>query len=116
MGQKINYREAIGVYFRRLWLAVCGRDAVTEDLESLKISLQHAEEDMTKLEKMYAICLEQIETDAKERRGLERLVENFRTRLYEKDGQMERMKKDYQMRIVRYTKEIDELKKQGDNE
>lgn len=87
-----------------------GKDAVKQDFSDLNRKLRKAEDDMATLKKMYAICLEQIEDNAKTKRGLETLVENLRERLYEKDGQMERMKQDYQARIVRYTKEIDALK------
>lgn len=122
-------------YLRNLCLALCGNNPYQMELADVRGKYEKTAERVTGLQELYfkgvelydAVSrhvaeLEKLVADGKEQeKGLQRLIENLRERVAEKDGvlaqqgkefreRMERMKADYQRRIDEYTAEIDRLK------
>lgn len=122
-------------YLRNLCLALCGNNPYQMELADVRGKYEKTAERVTGLQELYfkgvelydAVSrhvaeLEKLVADGKEQeKGLQRLIENLRDRVAEKDGvlaqqgkefreRMERMKADYQRRIDEYTAEIDRLK------
>lgn len=122
-------------YLRNLCLALCGNNPYQMELADVRGKYEKTAERVTGLQELYfkgvelydAVSrhvaeLEKLVSDGKEQeKGLQRLIENLRDRVAEKDGvlaqqgkefreRMERMKADYQRRIDEYTAEIDRLK------
>lgn len=123
-------------YLRNLCLALCGNNPYQMELTDVREKYEKAAERVESLQELYfkgvelydavsrhVAGLEKLVADGKEQeKNLQRLVENLRGRVSEKDGvlaqqgkefreRMERMKADYQKRIEQYTEEIDRLKK-----
>ena len=122
-------------YLRNLCLALCGNNPYQVELADVRGKYEKAAERVESLQELYfkgvelydavsrhVADLEKLVADGKEQeKNLQRLVENLRGRVSEKDGvlaqqgrdfreRMERMKADYQRRIDEYTAEIDRLK------
>lgn len=122
-------------YLRNLCLALCGNNPYQVELTDVRGKYEKAAERVESLQELYfkgvelydavsrhVADLEKLVADGKEQeKNLQRLVENLRGRVSEKDGvlaqqgrdfreRMERMKADYQRRIDEYTAEIDRLK------
>lgn len=122
-------------YLRNLCLALCGNNPYQMELADVRGKYEKAAERVESLQELYfkgvelydavsrhVAGLEKLVADGKEQeKNLQRLVENLRGRVSEKDGvlaqqgrefreRMERMKADYQRRIDEYTAEIDRLK------
>ena len=122
-------------YLRNLCLALCGNNPYQMELTDVREKYEKAAERVESLQELYfkgvelydavsrhVAGLEKLVADGKEQeKNLQRLVENLRGRVSEKDGvlaqqgkefreRMERMKADYQRRIDEYTAEIDRLK------
>ena len=122
-------------YLRNLCLALCGNNPYQMELADVRGKYEKTAERVTGLQEVYfkgvelydavsrhVAGLEKLVADGKEQeKGLQRLIENLRDRVAEKDGvlaqqgkefreRMERMKADYQRRIDEYTAEIDRLK------
>jgi chromosome segregation ATPase len=125
-------------YLRNLCLALCGNNPYQVELADVRGKYEKAAERVTGLQELYfkgvelydAVSrhvaeLEKLVADGKEQeKSLQRLIENLRERMAEKDDvlaqqgkefreRMERMKADYQRRIDEYTAEIDRLKGEG---
>jgi chromosome segregation ATPase len=125
-------------YLRNLCLALCGNNPYQMELADVRGKYEKTAERVTGLQELYfkgvelydAVSrhvaeLEKLVADGKEQeKSLQRLIENLRERMAEKDGvlaqqgkefreRMERMKADYQRRIDEYTAEIDRLKGEG---
>ena len=122
-------------YLRNLCLALFGNNPYQMELADVRGKYEKAAERVESLQEVYfkgvelydavsrhVAGLEKLVADGKEQeKNLQRLVENLRGRVSEKDGvlaqqgrefreRMERMKADYQLRIDEYTAEIDRLK------
>ena len=108
-------------YLFNLWLALTGSDPYRKELDDALYKYEKTAERASGLQELYMQSLENNEKKDTEAKSLQRLVENLRGRLAEKNSElerqgeifrerMERMKADYQKRIEQYTEEIDRLK------
>lgn len=127
-------------YFKNLCLALTGEDPFHAELDEARKQLEKAAENMrslqsqlfaaldrwdgcrTKLDEANKVLEAATETAAcKQLESMQRLVENLRERIKEKDAEMEavgrefhdrmeQMKADYQQRIDEYNEEIDKLR------
>lgn len=124
-------------YFKNLMTAFCGRNPFQEELdgvkkdyakcsgnvESLKGSILSLSREMERDEKRMVELAGRLSESEKNAASLQRLVENLRARVAEKDAELDRqgkdyasridrMKSDYQKRINEYNIAVDELKKE----
>lgn len=119
-------------YFRNLWLAIIGCDPFSDEVKELRKMMEKDGDNMRKLRnQLYAAlnewdeCQRKLEETKKaleeatatpaykQLKSMQRLVENLRERIKEKDGKLEQqdrnfhermelMKRDYQQRIKEY--------------
>ena len=132
-------------YIYNVWLALKGSNPFQQELDHVKERYEKATENFRTLQEMYYKALENNEALSKQRdtieeqnvrllqmskdatnqkQSLQKLVENLRERVSDKDcelkqqgkeyrEQVERMKTDYQQRIERYNQQIDRLSNHG---
>lgn len=93
-------------YFRNLAIALFNGDPYKKELEDLSDKYEKTAQRVNMLEKLRADLEDKFVKDVS---GLKRLVDVFRQHLQEKDELLERMKKEYQQRIVKYNAKIEEL-------
>ena len=131
-------------YLRNLWLALTGNNPFRIELDELRTRNENNKELAEMLQRNYDAAMNiykgtaeqvkvlgdqiakteaSIETFRKREASLQRLVENLRESVTDKESvieqqrrdfheRMERMKADYQKRIDQYVREIDQLKSQ----
>lgn len=127
-------------YLKNLWGALCGSDPFRTQLAEAREQLEKAAENISSLQdQLYAAlnhwdgCQMKLEeankaleaatetAACKQLKSMQRLVENLRQRIKEKDAEiedagrefherMEQTKADYQKRIDEYNEEIDKLR------
>lgn len=106
-----------------LWLALSGTDPYRQELDEKDAQLEKAAENARSLSDMYYIAVEKWDAERKQAASLQKLVENLRERLTDKEKEleqqgrdcrdrMERMKADYQQRIDEYNRKVDDLQQQ----
>ncbi len=121
--EKLSLR--IKRYLKNLVKAFCGRDPYREELEETKKKLEKSAENMTAMQDQLYSALDKWNEVVKTSEDLssqvescEKLIENLRERINEKDEElkqqgndfrerMERMKGDYQKRLDEYNKLVD---------
>lgn len=121
--EKLSLR--IKRYLKNLVKAFCGRDPYREELDETKEKLEKSAENMTAMKGQLYSALEKWEQAVKmseesnsQLESREKLIENLRERINEKDEElkqqgndfrerMERMKGDYQKRLDEYNKLVD---------
>ena len=115
-------------YFRNLLEALLGRNPLREDMERMRQAHEKNEKEMLALKNLYCDCVDimdrysrQIAEKDKQITSLQTLVDNLRERIKEKDGLLELVQHEYQLRmkqasedfqkkIETYSEEIDRLK------
>ena len=96
-------------YFANLMTALRGINPFQSELDRVKEEYNHVAEQVAQLEKVFNSVKKQTEKAISDVNSYQRLVENLRKRLSEKDALIDSMKEDYQQRINNYKTEIAEL-------
>ncbi len=109
-------------YFKNLWLAITGRNPFREELDEVKAMCKETGEKLQSLHELYYEVVDKwqkavsiAETAYKKTQDYEKLIENLRERISEKDTLLERTKEDYQEHIKQYMTTIDKLTAERDN-
>lgn len=108
-------------YLFNLWLALTGSDPYRKELDDALSKYEKTADRASVLQELYMQSLENNEKKDTEAKSLQRLVENLRGRLAEKNSElerqgeifrerMERMKEEFSQRLDKYNSEIDRLK------
>ena len=98
-------------YLLNLLTALRGINPFERELEQVKKDYERVAEQVAQLQSVYATVKKRTTGAVSQIRGLQKLVENLRSRLSEKDELIERMKQDFQQRVNAYNAKIDELTK-----
>lgn len=109
-------------YLLNLLTALMGINPYKKELKEKCSLLEKSAAHVDTLYNMYYKAVDDWDTARKEAASLQKLVENLRDRIKEKDAEMEaagrefhdrmeRMKADYQRRIGEYNEKIEELQK-----
>lgn len=96
-------------YFANLMTALRGINPFEEELDRVRQDYNRVAEQVTQLQSVYCAVKDKTAKTVKQNKSLQRLVENLRTRISEKDTLIERMKAEYQQRLKAYNVKIDEL-------
>ena len=96
-------------YLKNLIAAIRGCSPYRLELDEKNCQLEKASENVRWLTDRYYETLGRWDDAEKRSESLQKLVENLRERISEKDELYTRMKKDYQGRIESYNAKIDEL-------
>lgn len=96
-------------YLHNLLTALRGVNPFELELKRIREDYNRVAEQVTQLQSVYGAVKERTAGAIRQVSSLQRLVENLRERITEKDTLIERMKADYQERIKAYTTKIDEL-------
>ena len=102
--------ETVKQYLKTLMLALLGRNPFREELDELHEHYQKVADRVSELNDLYLKSLESLEEVEGKVGDYQKLTENLRQRIAEKDALMERIKKDYQQRIEKYVQEVDRLR------
>lgn len=102
--------ETVKQYLKTLMLALLGRNPFREELDELHEHYQKVADRVSDLNDLYLKSLESFEEVEGKVGDYQKLTENLRQRIAEKDALMERIKKDYQQRIEKYVQEVDRLR------
>ncbi len=102
--------ETVKQYLKTLMLALLGRNPFREELDELHEHYQKVADRVSDLNDLYLKSLESLEEVEGKVGDYQKLTENLRQRIAEKDALMERIKKDYQQRIEKYVQEVDRLR------
>ena len=104
-------------YFRNLLIAFSGKNPLQTELTRIKEEYEKIAGDAKRLRDLYYECQErwgntekQLEECRRHLSDYQKLVENLRQRIVEKDDLMNRVKEDYQNRIREYNEEIEALR------
>lgn len=96
-------------YFANLMTALRGINPFEEELDRVRQDYNRVAEQVAQLQSVYYAVKDKTAKTVKQNKSLQRLVENLRTRISEKDTLIERMKAEYQQRLKAYNVKIDEL-------
>jgi chromosome segregation ATPase len=96
-------------YFTNLMTALRGHNPFELELQRVRDDYNRVVEQVAQLEKVFGSVKKQTEKAICDVNSYQRLVENLRKRLSEKDALIDSMKEDYQQRINNYKTEIAEL-------
>lgn len=89
-------------YLKNLLTALCGNNPYQMELDKVREEYSKTAGRVKELDELYGKVSQQLE-------GCQRLIENLRGRIAEKDELLRRTKKEYQQRIEKYNKVIGEL-------
>lgn len=113
-GKKRPAMTGIGSYFRNLWLALTGRNPYQDEMYALAEDLSRAREDLDQVsekadlfEKWSQETHKVVSDDAVMIRSLQRLVENQRERIADKEGLIARMQEEHRKSEQSYQDRID---------
>lgn len=79
------------------------------ELKRIRDDYNRVTDQVAQLQSVYGTVKDKTAKTVKQNKSLQRLVENLRTRIKEKDTLIERMKAEYQQRLKAYNVKIDEL-------
>ncbi|MBR6339966.1 MAG: hypothetical protein IKR63_07560 [Alloprevotella sp.] len=96
-------------YFTNLMTALCGVNPFEAELERVRQDYNRVAEQVAQLQSVYDSVKKMTTTTAKQNKSLQRLVENLRTRISEKDTLIEQMKVEYKKLVKKYNVKTDEL-------
>ena len=96
-------------YLSNLMTALRGINPFERELDRVRQDYNRVAEQVAQLQNVYGAVKEKTTGAIGQVRSYQKLVENLRERLNEKDVLIDRMKKDFQQRIKAYNTKIDEL-------
>lgn len=96
-------------YFANLMTALRGVNPFELELKRIRDDYNRVTDQVAQLQSVYGTVKDKTAKTVKQNKSLQRLVENLRTRIKEKDTLIERMKAEYQQRLKAYNVKIDEL-------
>ena len=102
--------ETIKNYLSNVLLAIRGINPFRKEMEGVKKQCEDALNRVKYLDSIYNNVCATIAGAERRIKDYQRLVENLRERINEKDTLMEQIKRDYQKRIADYVALVDELK------
>lgn len=109
-------------YFINLWLAVAGNNPYKQELEEIKRKYSENLAHLNSVRDKYDVLIKQVVSMDAQLINMQKLVENLRGRINDKNEEfktaslqfserIERMKADYQHRLDEYNKKIEELQR-----
>jgi len=110
----------VNVYFKNLWLALTGNNPYQMELDRVKEEYEKTAGNFGSLNELYYSSLERLDESArllkqadksleeakKDQASLQALVENYRTRIAEKDTQIAEMDKSYRQQAESFKDRI----------
>lgn len=111
--KKCNKNQTLKRYFARLWVALQGKDPCPVELRKLREEHERNVDDLAEMRALYCACLEKMEEDGKKLKaaegqvaGLQKLVENLRERLDEREHTIKSMNTRYQSRLIQLEEQL----------
>ncbi len=96
-------------YLKNLLIAFFGINPFQLELEQVKEDYKKTETRVARLDECYESLKKKMLSTHKKIGDYQRIIENLRQRIAEKDELLNRMKDEYQQRINKYNTKIDEL-------
>lgn len=99
-------------YFKNLLIALLGRNPYQIELDEVKEKYEAAAENVSSLNDMYFNLLEKMDYAEKWIADYQRIIENLRERIKEKEEMLSQQDRDYRARIEEYDQKVKKLQKQ----